>query len=59
MKLIAYFQGVLAELRKVSWPTVPTVLRNFFAVVVGVGLATLLIGGFDYTFIRVLGLIIK
>jgi preprotein translocase SecE subunit len=59
MKLLAYFQGVYAELRKVTWPTVPQVLRNLLAVVVGVGLATLVIGGFDYLFIRLLGLIIK
>lgn len=59
MKLTAYFEGVVAELRKVSWPSVPTVARNFAAVVIGLGLATALIAGFDYVFIKLLGLIIK
>ncbi|HSI20541.1 MAG TPA: preprotein translocase subunit SecE [Verrucomicrobiae bacterium] len=59
MKLISYFEGVISELRKVSWPTVPVVLKNFFAVVVGVGLATVLVGAFDFAFIKFLGLIIK
>jgi preprotein translocase SecE subunit len=59
MKLLAYFQGVYAELLKVSWPTVPQVLRNLAAVVIGIGIAILVIGGFDYIFFKLLGLIIK
>ncbi len=59
MKLISYLEGVLSELRKVSWPTVPVVLKNFLAVIVGVALATILVGIFDFAFIKFLGLIIK
>lgn len=59
MKLLAYFQGVWAELRKVTWPTVPVILRSFLAVVIGVGLATVLVGAFDFAFLRLLGLIIN
>lgn len=59
MKLLDYFQGVFAELRKVTWPTIPQVLRNLLAVVLGIGLATLMIGGFDFVFLKLLGLIIK
>jgi len=59
MKLVTYFQGVYAELRKVTWPTVPMVIRNLLAVVVGLALATLVIGGFDYVFLKLLSLIIK
>lgn len=59
MNLASYFQGVYAELRKVTWPTVPQVFRNLLAVVIGIGLGTLVIGGFDYLFLKLLGLIIK
>lgn len=59
MNLVGYFRDVAAELRKVSWPTVPVVVRNFLAVVIGLALATLLIGGFDLIFLKLLGFIIK
>lgn len=57
--LTNYFQGVVAEMRKVVWPTLPTVVRYFSSVVVGVALATVFIGAIDYVFIHSLGLIIK
>lgn len=59
MKLITYFQGVLNELSKVNWPTLPTVGKYFISVVIGVALATLVIAAFDYIFIQGLGLILK
>ena len=59
MKLVSYTQSIIAELRKVSWPSVKTVGRYFLSVVIGVGLATAVIAGFDYVFIHALGLIIK
>lgn len=59
MNLAGYFQGVYAELRKVTWPTMPQVLRNLLAVVIGIALATLVVGGFDFIFLKLLGLIIK
>lgn len=59
MKLIAYFQGVAAELKKVQWPTAGTVLRYFVTVVLGVTLAALVIFGLDTLFIRGLSLFIK
>jgi preprotein translocase SecE subunit len=58
MNVAAYFQGVATEFRKVTWPTMPVVLRNFFAVLLGMGLATLLVGAFDFLFIKLLGFII-
>lgn len=59
MKPVAYFQGVLTELRRVTWPTVPVVVRNVLAVGVGVAVATVLIGTLDYLFLKLLGLIIN
>jgi preprotein translocase SecE subunit len=58
MGITTYFQGVAAEVRKVSWPTFPTALRNFLAVVVGVALATALVAVLDIAFIKLLGVII-
>lgn len=59
MKPLAYLQGVATELRKVQWPTFPTLVRHFVAVVVGIALATAVVGGMDYLFIKLLGLLIK
>lgn len=59
MKPGAYIQGVVTELRKVNWPTLPQVVRYFLSVVIGVALATVLIFGLDYVFIHALRLIIK
>jgi len=59
MKLTTYFQGVIAELKKVTWPTPATVGRYFASVVIGLALASAVIAGFDFIFIKGLGLIIK
>jgi|GEM_PF-6386642 len=59
MKPAQYFQGVLTELKKVSWPTPATVGKYFFSVVIGLALASALIAAFDFIFIKGLGLIIK
>lgn len=58
-RIKSYFQGVLSELRKVSWPPFTVVARYFVSIVTGVALAILFIGGIDYLFIRGLSLIIK
>ena len=57
--LVSYFQGVLTELRKVSWPSTPQLLQYFLSVVLGLLIATVFIGAIDYVFIHALGLIIK
>ncbi len=59
MKAAVYLQDVVSELRKVTWPTFPVVLRNFFAVVIGVALATAMVGAFDFAFLKLLGLILN
>jgi preprotein translocase SecE subunit len=57
--LASYFRGVVAEVRKVTWPSVGTLFRYFFSVVVGVALGITLIWALDYLFISILHLIIK
>ena len=59
MNLVAYFQGVVTELRKVSWPTPATVGKYFVSVILGLALATAVIAAFDFIFLRGLALIIK
>lgn len=50
-----YLASVMAELRKVTWPTVPELVRMTQVVIATVILFALLIGGFDF----VLGYIAK
>ncbi len=57
--IIAYFQGVVVEARKVTWPTLPTVLQHFVSVVVGMALFTAFVGAIDYLFIKAVALLIK
>ena len=59
MKFLNYFQGVWVELRKVSWPTMPVLVQNLLSVLLGVAFATVLVGAFDFIFLKLLGLIIK
>lgn len=59
MNPITYIQGVVAELRKVTWPSFATVMRYFFSVVIGVGVGALIIFAMDTIFIKALGLIIN
>ncbi len=56
MKLLnsvsSYFKGVYGELRKVVWPSAPTLLTYLVSVVVGIALATAVIGIVDYLVIQ-------
>lgn len=49
---LSYFQGAYHELRKVTWPSVPQVLRYLAAVVFSVLLATAVVGGLDYLLVH-------
>lgn len=57
--LANYFRGVVAEVRKVTWPAWNVLLRYFLSVVIGVALATAFIWALDYIFINGLHIIIK
>jgi preprotein translocase SecE subunit len=57
--LISYFQGVQTELRKVVWPTMPVLINHFFSVVIGIAIATVLVGAVDYVFIHAVAYVIK
>jgi len=54
-----FLKGSLAELKQVIWPTKQTVIR-LTLVVLSVSLLTgLIIGGLDYLFLNVVGLLVK
>ena len=57
--IVSYFQSVAAELRKVTWPTLPTMGRYFLSVVLGLALATGFIWVVDYAFVHLLSLIVN
>ena len=54
-----FLKGSLTELKQVIWPTKSTVVR-LTLVVISVSLLTgLIIGGLDYLFLNVVGLLVK
>ena len=59
MNLISYLKEVRAELSKIAWPRREDVVR-LTLIVLGVSLAVgLYIGGLDYGFTSLLGIILK
>ena len=59
MNIAAYLKEVKAELTKISWPSREDSTRMTF-IVLGVSLAVgLYIGGLDYIFTNLLGIILK
>ena len=54
-----YLQGVQAEMRKVVWPTLPTLGQHLISVVLGMAVFGAFVGGVDYVFIHVLAFLIK
>lgn len=59
MNVPGYFSGVASELRKVTWPTFPVLVRYFLSVVIGLVIATAFIWAVDFVFIKALSLLIK
>ena len=54
-----YLAGVIAEVRRVVWPTGRQLANYFISVVVGLILATAFVAGIDYLLNRGLTFIIK
>lgn len=57
--IATYFRGVQAELRKVVWPTVPTLVQHTLSVIIGIALLTAFVAAVDYVFIKALAYIIN
>lgn len=59
MKIVAYLQDALIELKKVSWPTREKALKMTAIVVIASLLVGLYIGGLDLLFTSLLGNILN
>lgn len=46
--VIGYFQGVIHEMRRVTWPTPVEITRYSVIVLLSIVITTLLLAGFDY-----------
>jgi len=53
-----YFVGVKTELGKVTWPKKEEVIRLTLLVFVTAGIVAAYVGGLDFTFTKLLGLIV-
>ena len=54
---VQYYREVVAEMKKVAWPTRSEVINSSIVVVVGVVVMAALIFGFDYLSVEVVDLI--
>jgi preprotein translocase subunit SecE len=54
---VQYYREVVAEMKKVAWPTRPEVINSSVVVVVGVVVMAALIFGFDYLSIHLVDFI--
>ncbi len=52
-----FFRDVKGELKKIVWPTVPTVFRNMGVVLVAVAAVTIFVFALDTAFMNLLGLV--
>ncbi len=56
---VAFFKEVYAELKKVTWPTRPEIIR-LTAIVIGVSVVVgVYLGGLDYAFTKLMGYILN
>ncbi|MCC6711473.1 MAG: preprotein translocase subunit SecE [Candidatus Pacebacteria bacterium] len=58
-RLLQYFREVAQELKKVSWPTKEQTYNKTLLVVVVTVVAALYIGGLDYIFARLMGIVLR
>jgi preprotein translocase subunit SecE len=56
---ITFFREVRDELKKVVWPTRQEVIRLTFVVIAASLIVGLFLGGLDFVFVKLIGLIIK
>lgn len=58
-RLLQYFREVVQELKKVSWPTKEQTYNKTLLVVLVTVAAALYIGGLDYMFARLMGIVLR
>ena len=52
-----YFREVVAELKKVAWPTRAEIINSSIVVIIGLVVMAAIIFGFDYVSVRVVDFI--
>jgi preprotein translocase subunit SecE len=57
--VVRYFRETSAELRKVTWPTRQEARRLTTVVIVVVAVTSAVLGLFDFTFARLIGLVVS
>ena len=58
-RILQYFREVMQELKKVSWPTKEQTYNLTFLVVLVTLVAALYIGGLDYIFAQLMGIVLR
>ncbi|MCE5330384.1 preprotein translocase subunit SecE [bacterium] len=58
-KIAKFFRDVVHELKKVSWPTRNEIFKYTVIVLVTIVAFALLLGGFDFIWIRLVGVLAK
>jgi preprotein translocase subunit SecE len=58
-RILQYFREVMQELKKVSWPTKEQTYNLTFLVVLVTLMAALYIGGLDYIFAQLMGIVLR
>jgi preprotein translocase subunit SecE len=56
---ITFFREVRDELKKVVWPTRQEVIRLTFVVIAASLIVGLFLGGLDFVFVKLIGIVIK
>lgn len=57
--LFSFFREVKMEVKKITWPSKDETKKAFIAVIVFTIIYTILVGGFDYIFKNLFGMILK
>jgi len=58
-KIKEYFQGVRAEVKKITWPSKKEVRNHTIIVIVSIGVLMLIFGGMDMIFSKILEVFIS
>ncbi|MFQ6067423.1 MAG: preprotein translocase subunit SecE [bacterium] len=58
-KVSVFLRAVRSELKKVSWPNRPKLIRSTFIVIMAIIVFAIIIGGMDFLFFQILKLFLR
>ena len=58
-KVSVFLRAVRGELKKVSWPDRPKLIRSTFIVIMAIIIFAVIIGGMDFLFFQILKLFLR